>query len=72
MRLSAWFSFEGGIDAEVSSYKIDRTGSLGLPPREGDIRVFGQPPPDQIGFDDFTTTRVALGALRRGRHHALR
>ncbi len=60
MRLTSWVSIEGGIDAEVASYKIDRTGSLGLPPREGDIRVFGQPPPDSVGFDDFTTTRVGL------------
>ncbi|MFT3925447.1 MAG: TonB-dependent receptor [Myxococcales bacterium] len=60
IRLNAWISLEGGLDAEVANYKIDRRGSLGLPPREGDVRVFGQPPPDQIGFDDFSTTRVGI------------
>ncbi len=60
VRVRSWLTLEGGIDAEVSSYKVNRTGSMGLPAREGDIRVFGQPPPDQIGYDTFSTTRVGF------------
>lgn len=60
VRVNSWLSLEGGIDAEVQSYKVKRAGSMGLPAREGDVRVFGQPPPDQIGYDSFTTARVGL------------
>jgi TonB family protein len=60
IRLNSWISMEGGIDAELATYKVDRTGSLGLPAREGDVRVFGQPPPDAVGFDEFSTSRIGL------------
>ena len=32
------------------------------PPREGDVRVFGQAPSDQINADDWKTVSLALGA----------
>jgi TonB family protein len=60
VRVSNAFSFEAGLDAEVASYTVERKGSLGLPAREGDVRVFGQPPPDSIGFDRFKTARVGI------------
>jgi TonB family protein len=60
VRVASWISLEGGVDVELSSYRVKRAGSIGLPPREGDIRVFGQPPPDQIGYDRFTTARIGL------------
>lgn len=60
MRLASFVTLEAGVDAEVARYSVERAGSLGLPAREGDVRVFGQPPPDNIGYDDFTTSRVGI------------
>ncbi len=45
-----------GLDAEIESSSVRRSGSLTSPPREGDIRVFGQPPSDQINADDWKAT----------------
>jgi TonB family protein len=44
-----------GIDAEALVSSLHRSGSIGAPPREGDVYVFGQPPPERIGIDDWTT-----------------
>ncbi len=60
VRLASWFSFEGGVDAQMSRDTVERRGSLGLPAREGDVRVFGQPPPDSLAFDHFETTLVGV------------
>jgi TonB family protein len=51
-----------GVDAEVLLSRLHRAGSIGAPPREGDIYVFGQPPPGQVGTDDWRTTILTLGA----------
>jgi TonB family protein len=59
-RVSAPLSVEGGLDGYVPRTEVDRTGSIALPAREGDVRVFGQPPPDQIGADTFVVTQVDL------------
>ncbi|HVV82034.1 MAG TPA: TonB-dependent receptor [Kofleriaceae bacterium] len=45
-----------GVDALGQRTEASRLGSVNLPPREGDITVFGQPPGDQINADDWTTT----------------
>jgi hypothetical protein len=44
-----------GLDAEAQASTLHRSGSIGAPPREGDIYVFGQPPPGRIGIDDWST-----------------
>jgi TonB family protein len=44
-----------GIDAELTSSSIQRLGSLGAPPREGDIYVFGEPPSGQLNADNWST-----------------
>ncbi len=44
-----------GIDVEMQFSSLHRDGSIGAPPREGDIYVFGQPPPGQVGADDWKT-----------------
>jgi TonB family protein len=54
-RVTPWLNLEGGIDVEVTHNTVTRRGSLGLPAREGDVRVFGQPPPDAIAYDRFKT-----------------
>jgi hypothetical protein len=59
-RVAPWFHVDVGLDAEVSHTDLDRRGALALPPREGDIRVFGQPPPPQIGADRWQTTFIGV------------
>jgi TonB family protein len=49
-----------GADVEVESSTLSRRGSVTLPPREGDIHVFGQQPGDQINVDNWDTT---IGSL---------
>lgn len=49
---------EAGLDFELEQAEIARTGSIGAPPREGDARVFGQPPPDQIAADSWQVSQL--------------
>jgi TonB family protein len=44
-----------GVDVEMQFSSLHRDGSIGAPPREGDIYVFGEPPPGQVGADDWKT-----------------
>jgi TonB family protein len=59
-RLASFLTFEAGLDTEISRVEVQRRGSLGLPAREGDVRVFGQPPPDNLAFDSFKTTSIGV------------
>ena len=59
-RVKDWFSIRFGVDAEVDVVTLDRVGALALPAREGDVRVFGQPPPDQIGADTWSVVQVGV------------
>ncbi len=49
-----------GIDIEASDNSIRRRGATILPPREGDITVFGQPPNDVVNFDQWN---VMIGSI---------
>jgi TonB family protein len=49
-----------GVDAEMTASTLHRAGSIGAPPREGDIYVFGQPPPSQVNVDDWKTVIATL------------
>lgn len=49
-----------GVDIEGSDNTIRRRGATILPPREGDITVFGQPPNDVVNFDNWS---VFLGSI---------
>src|SRR5262249_5357463 len=49
-----------GLDIEGQTSTLNRRGSVTLPPREGDIHVFGQQPGDQIGVDAWQTTQASL------------
>src|SRR5262249_54974374 len=42
-----------GVDIEASDNAIRRRGATILPPREGDVTVFGQPPNDIVNFDQW-------------------
>ena len=55
-----WLTAEVGLDAEVGTHKMRRTGSVGAPPREGDVRVFGQAPPDRISADTWQSTWIGV------------
>ena len=44
-----------GLDIEMVASTLHRDGSIGAPPREGDVYVFGQPPPGQVNTDDWKT-----------------
>jgi TonB family protein len=55
-RLAEKVSIVVGLDAEGSHASLSRRGAVTLPPREGDINVFGQQPGDQVNADDWTTT----------------
>lgn len=60
IRFAPWVRMDVGLDTQVEVVGMRRVGSLGLPAREGDLRVFGQPPPEQIAADDWSVTDVSL------------
>jgi TonB family protein len=53
--LTKHITVSAGLDAEATSASLRRAGSIGAPPREGDVRVFGQAPSDQVSADDWKT-----------------
>jgi hypothetical protein len=55
-----------GLDAEGTSSSLNRLGSIGAPPREGDIYVFGEPPPPQINSDSWHTFIGSVAAYAEG------
>jgi len=48
-----WLWLTLGLDAQGVRSEVMRAGSLTLPPREGDVYVFGQPPAGDVGNDRF-------------------
>ncbi|MEO6420219.1 MAG: TonB-dependent receptor, partial [Polyangiaceae bacterium] len=50
-----------GVDALGASSDIRRAGTLTLPPREGDVTVFGQAPGSDYNVDRWSTNIVDLG-----------
>ena len=60
-KLGSMVSFTTGVDALGSETDISREGSLTLPPREGDVAVFGQPPGDEYAADTWHTSIVDVG-----------
>jgi hypothetical protein len=53
-RLTPWAKLTLGVELDGSSAQVFREGSLLIPPREGDITVFGQPPGAAIDTDNWT------------------
>ena len=77
-RLAEKVSIVVGLDAEGSHSQLARRGAVTLPPREGDVNVFGQQPGDQVNADDWTTTIGSLApyvqvdaALFEGKLHVI-
>ena len=54
-RLNPQVTLSLGLDALSTPSSVSRVGSFNLPPREGDIFVFGQPPGDDVSADSWTT-----------------
>lgn len=55
-----------GIDLDAETARHERTGSLTIPAREGDRRIFGQPPGDDVAADRWHASTLDLaghGAL---------
>lgn len=59
-RINANVTLEAGVDGELSSSALVRDGSIALPAREGDVRVFGQPPPDQSNADRWRVLSIGV------------
>jgi TonB family protein len=55
-----------GLDAEAYDFTVHRFGSVTAPPREGDVRVFGQPPVGETNADDFHVTTVSAAPYVEG------
>jgi len=55
-----------GLDAELLVSNLHRDGSIGAPPREGDIYVFGEAPPSQVNFDNWKTVIGSLAPYVEG------
>jgi TonB family protein len=51
-----------GIDGAGQRSAVSRLGSVNLPPREGDVTVFGQPPGDQVNADRWTASVASVAA----------
>jgi TonB family protein len=49
-----------GIDFQERNHEALRVGSVNLPPREGDIYVFGQPPTSDIFIDHWKVNYVEI------------
>lgn len=61
-----FLSVSVGLDAEVALSALVRGGSLTTPAREGDVRVFGQLPADQVNADRWGVTVGGLAPYVEG------
>jgi hypothetical protein len=52
-RQTSWLATTLGIDVDDADASVARTGSLEIPPREGDVSVFGQPPGPDVNTDSW-------------------
>jgi TonB family protein len=59
-RALASLTLSVGLDAQGQSSDVSRFGSINLPPREGDIFVFGQPPGDDVNADRWSAQLADL------------
>lgn len=59
-RVSANIVATAGLDVEGNFSSLTRRGSVTLPPREGDLSVFGQPPGDQVNGDNWNASTLTF------------
>lgn len=65
-RILPFLTGEGGVDVHVPVTDVTEHGSIAVPAREGDVRVFGQAPPDQIASDTFRVVQVNVAPYAEG------
>jgi hypothetical protein len=56
--ITADLAVTAGVDVAGSRSSVTRSGSLTVPPREGDIYVFGQPPGADVAADTWSASLV--------------
>lgn len=61
-RLAKHHQLTTGLDLDVAWTRLVRQGSLSIPAREGDPRIFGQPPGDDTAFDAWRAQTANLAA----------
>lgn len=71
-RLAEGVGLAIGLDVDLEIAELRRLGSLTIPAREGDPRIFGQPPGDDVSADRWHSTALDAAGyaaldLRRGR-----
>jgi len=71
-RLSPAATLTLGADLDGEAAALQRTGSLTIPVREGDLYIFGQPPGDDVAADRWQATTIDAAGyttldLRAGR-----
>lgn len=70
-RLSSLATLTLGADVDGEFARIDRTGSLTIPAREGDLYIFGQPPGDDVNADRWSASTVdGAGYASVDLHHS--
>ena len=62
-RLATRLRLRAGLDGWLSRMNVQRSGSLTVPAREGDVTVFGQPPGDDVAVDAWSATVGDVGAF---------
>jgi hypothetical protein len=62
-RLAPGLRLRAGVDGWLSRATVQRSGSLTVPAREGDVTVFGQPPGDDVNTDAWSATVGDVGAF---------
>jgi TonB family protein len=65
-RAAPFLTAEVGLDLEAATHAARRVGSVTAPPREGDARVFGQPPSDQVNVDTWQTAEGSAAPYIEG------
>jgi len=59
-RVDSHATLSMGFDFQARSVSASRNGSVNLPPREGDVVVFGQPPGADTNFDHWDVTLATI------------
>ena len=57
-RLAEGVALAMGLDVDLEVAELRRRGSLTIPAREGDPRIFGQPPGDDVSADSWHSTTL--------------
>jgi TonB family protein len=60
------FTASLGLDAEADVQSVSRFGSITAPPREGDVRVFGQAPVGQTNADAYNVVLASAAPYIEG------